>query len=165
MSLWQEDKRWSDRFLHEIKGIIGQAFIVEPLQEEDAEHNTDLIVLKFDSIRVACRIRKHQYLLKYSDEFTIRFGRPSRAKTELAKIIEGWGDYLFYGFSDEAETKLAKWTIINLDSFRLWFSRMIIKNKGGLPGKVQQNSDNSSSFIAFSLYNNTDIIYSKSDKI
>jgi len=159
---WTEDKRWSDRFLHEIKGIIGQAFIVEPPQEEDVEHNTDLIVLRFDSIRVACRIRKCQYMEQYGNEFTIRAGRPSGVKTELTKIIEGWGDYLFYGFADEGETVLAKWEIINLDAFRLWFNRMLVKNKGELPGKLRQNKDGSSSFIAFDIGDVDELVHSRS---
>ena len=44
MSNWKNDKRWSDRFLPEIKGIIGTHLITEPPYEEDAERNTDLMV-------------------------------------------------------------------------------------------------------------------------
>jgi hypothetical protein len=70
-----EDKRWSDRFLPEIMGILGKHLISEPPVEEDAERNTDLMVLRLEAIRIGCRIRKHKYLDKYGDEFTIRAGR------------------------------------------------------------------------------------------
>ena len=109
MSEWQKDKRWSDRFLPEIKRILGEHLISEPPIEEDAERNTDLMVLRLDAVRIGCRVRKYEYLKQYGDEFTIRAGRPTGAKTELTKIIEGWGNYFFYGFSDEpvAETVAA----------------------------------------------------------
>src|SRR4030042_5530071 len=105
---WGRDKQWSDRFIPEIKGILGQ-YLIGEAKEEDQERNTDLIVLKMEVVRVACRIRKYEYIIKYGDEFTIRSSRPSGAKTELTKILEGWGNYLFYGFSNEHENQLYKW--------------------------------------------------------
>ncbi|NCC37700.1 MAG: hypothetical protein EOM24_37680 [Chloroflexia bacterium] len=145
---WQEDKRWSDRFLHEIKGHIGQALISEPPVEEDRDRNTDLVVLRLDAIRIGCRVRKHDQI-RYRDEFTIRSGRPSGAKTELTKIIEGWGDYFFYGFADENESRLALWLIGDLKAFRIWHSRQLAIRKGASPGFRKNNLDNSSSFHAF----------------
>ncbi len=144
------DKKWSDRFLPEIKPILGLHLIGEPPLEEDMERNTDLIVLKMDSVRIGCRIRKHNYIYKYGNEFTIRKSRPSGNKSELAKVIEGWGDYLFYGFSDENEEKLHSWILGDLKVFRLWFNRQILK-LGKMPGIYKNNTDNSSDFIAFNI--------------
>lgn len=149
---WKIDKKWSDKFLPEIKQIIGEHLITEPPEEEDIEHNTDLIVLGFDSIRVGCRIRKYEYFSKYPNDFTIRSERPKNGKrTELSKIIEGWGDYFFYGFSDQAEIHILYWRIISLNKFRLWFNRELFKNKGELPGYSKNNADSSSNFIAFDI--------------
>ena len=67
----------------------------------------------------------------------------------LTKIIEGWGDYLFYGFSNEKEDNLIYWKMIDLNKFRLFFNRFLVKNKGEIPGKKQQNGDNSSYFYSF----------------
>lgn len=158
MNNWLNDKRWSDKFLPEIKRILGECLIKEPPIIEDMEHNTDL-VLKLESIRIACRIRKYKYFEKYKNEFTIRAGRPSNKKVELTKIIEGWGDYLFYGFSDRQETNLYYWKIIDLNKFRLYFNRFLIKNKGNVPGFKQQNFDNSSYF--YSYRDQEDIIYNR----
>jgi hypothetical protein len=152
MSTWQADKRWSDRFLPEIKSILGVHLIGEPPVEEDAERNTDLMVLRMEAVRIGCRVRRHKYLAKYADEFTIRAGRPSGAKTELTKIIEGWGDYFFYGFTDAAEDALAAWLLGDLRAFRLWFLRAMVKTDAGkYPGHGQDNPDNSSSFLAFTI--------------
>ena len=146
---WKEDKRWSDKFLPEIKMILGLHLIGEPPIEEDCERNTDLIVLKMDAVRIACRIRRYEYFSKYPDDITIRYGRPSGVKTELTKIIEGWGDYFSYGFSDENEKNLISWRLCRLNDFRVWFNRQIVSNKGVMPGANKNNNDNSSSFLVF----------------
>ena len=150
VSQWQADKRWSDRFLTQIKGILGVHLIGEPPAEEDAERNTDLMVLRMDAVRIGCRIRKHQYLSRYGNEFTIRAGRPSGVKTELTKIIEGWGDYFFYGFANEDETLLASWALADMRVFRRHYAMMLVKSPVGVvPGIAKANGDGSSSFAAF----------------
>ena len=148
MTNWQTDKRWSDRFLPEIKRILGEHLIAEPPVEEDAERNTDLVVLRLDAVRIACRIRKYGYLDRYGSEFTIRAGRPSGTKTELTKVIEGWGDYLFYGFADENEKYLAHWILGDLKAFRLYFNRYLLAHSGKIPGIKNKNFDGSSDFLA-----------------
>lgn len=150
MTGWQADKRWSDRFLPEIKSILGVHLIGEPPAEEDAERNTDLMVLRMDAVRIACRVRSHSYLSRYGNEFTIRAGRPSGIKTELTKIIEGWGDYFFYGFCNETESRLAKWTLADLKVFRIWYNRQVFMlPPGRAPGRAKTNIDGSSHFVAF----------------
>lgn len=159
MNGWELDKEWSDQFLPEIKKILGLYLIDEPPIEEDQKRNTDLIVLKLDAVRVGCRIRRVEknyrnkegevciinYLKKYGNQFTIRAGRPNGGKTELAKIIEGWGDYFFYGFGQDGV--LHKWSLCRLNVFRLWYNRELYNNKK--PGQSKDNKDNSSFFIAF----------------
>lgn len=149
MKPWEKDKRWSDQFLPEIKAILGQTFIGAAPPEEDMEHNTDLIVLRMEPLRIACRIRRaNKYFNKYSDEFTIRTSRPNGVKTELRKIIAGWGDYIFYGFGDDPGN-LVWWSIGDLRVFSVWVFESIIKNHGGMPGIEQKNKDGSSDFRAF----------------
>lgn len=148
---YEADKRWSDRFLPEIKATLGLYLIGEASREEDQRRNTDLIVLHMDAVRIACRVRRNKYMERYGDEFTIRSGRPqSGFETELAKILYGWGNYFFYGFSDESETHLAKWTLGDLGVFRLWFQRQSLRLKR-CPGLQRVNGDESSDFLVFSL--------------
>ena len=148
MNDWVRDKKWADRFLPEIKAILGQLFIGAAPAKEDQQHNTDLIVLKMEPIRIACRIRSYGYWEQFRDEFTIRQGRPRGTKTELAKIIEGWGDYFFYGFSNRYEDRLHAYGIGDLKVFRLWLMQQL-RQTGRLPGQVQANTDGSSNFRAF----------------
>ena len=58
---WQDDKKWSDRFIPFIKPILGLYLIGEATQEDDKNKNTDLIVFKMDAVRIACRIRRYSY--------------------------------------------------------------------------------------------------------
>lgn len=152
MNGWQKDKRWSDKFLTEIKSILGVYLIGEPPVEEDRDRNTDLMVLKMEAVRIGCRIRRHSFI-RYENEFTIRNARPGGIKTELAKIIEGWGNYLFYGFSDVDEKELSAWALVDLNVFRLWHGRQLVIRKGEMPGKLMRNKDGSSDFRVYSLTN------------
>lgn len=148
---YQQDKRWSDRFLPEIKSILGQHLIGAASLEEDRKRNTDLIVLKMEAVRIACRVRKYEYYVRYPDEFTIRASRPSKQKTELTKIVEGWGRFFFYGFADEHEQRLYAWSLCDLNVFRIWFQRYLAAHGGKTPGEFKSNHDGSSSFGVFHL--------------
>lgn len=147
---WATEKRWSDIYLNEIKSILGVYLIGEPPIEEDMQHNTDLISLRMEPVRVACRVRRAEYLKYYSDQFTIREGFPSGAKSELPKIVEGWGDYFFYAFGGN-DGRIVKWTLADLKVFRATFNRYMAKNKGALLGSRRENHGESDSYFrAFS---------------
>lgn len=143
------NRQWSDKFLPEMKATLGRHFIGEAPKEEDAFHNTDLIVLKLEPLRFACRVRRYQYYEQYKGEFTFRAALPNGGKTELAKIIEGWGDYFFYSFANADETALHSWIIGDLKVFRLWFNRCLVAGK--LPWQQRTNKDGSSDFLVFTI--------------
>jgi hypothetical protein len=149
MKSFDRDFDWQRGLIPEIKRVLANYLIVEAPADEDMKHNTDLIVLKLDTIRVACRVRTHGYLDRYPDEFTIRASRPSGQETELAKMLAGWGDYIFYGFATEEGQKLAAWMLGDLKVFRLWHSRELWD--GRKPGKTQRNGDGSSTFQAYRI--------------
>ncbi len=157
---WQDDFTWQRRFVPRMKRIIGEHLIGEAPREEDAEHNTDLIVLRMEAVRIACRVRNFEYVLDddWREQFTIREVRPSGAKTELAKVLEGWGDYILYGFANEEGTDLCAWVLGDLRVFRLWHhrtlastSRLTPRGTPELPGISLHNGDRSSSFRAYRL--------------
>ena len=159
---WETNKKWSDKFLPNIKPILGTHFIAEPPIEEDQDHNTDLMVLKMDSIRFGCRIRRYKYYNneQYRNQFTIRANLPSGGKTELNKIVAGWGDYLFYGFSNAEEDDLVRWIIGDLKVFRTWFNRCLWNSD--IKWQLKNNKDGSSDFMAFNRYDlPTNFIYAE----
>jgi hypothetical protein len=147
---WQDDKRWSDRFIPEIKSILGRYLISEAPAEEDRERNSDLMVFRFSNeVRVACRIRRHKYHQKFYNDFTIRCSRPTGQRTELGKLMTGWGSHFFYGFSNADETALCDWFLGDLTELRDWAYRELIQNAGRMPGHRMSNHDGSSDFWVF----------------
>jgi hypothetical protein len=143
-------KSWTDALLPRVKQILANYLIVEAPFEEDARHGTDLIVLTLEAKRIAVRLRHAKYLDRYGEQFTIRSARPSGFETELAKIISGWGDYLFYGFEHaEDPFGLGAWVLGDLKVFRLWHSRQLAL--GRQPWIPKANGDGSSDFHAYRI--------------
>jgi hypothetical protein len=150
MSDWQHDKRWSDQFIPQIREIVARHLILEAPLEEDVHHNTDLIVLYTSAVRIACRVRRAQYAERYADEFTIRSKRPGGTRTELHKVIAGWGDVLFYGFTVGGQ--VARWVLGDLTVFRRWYEDELRRLPTDCPaGILLSNGDASSQFMAFKI--------------
>ena len=137
--MWSDRKKWSDKFLPLIKSIVGQNLITEPPIKEDQRRNTDLSTLNLQPIRISCRVRSYRYA-KYYDEFTVRDTLSSNHKTELEKVMEGWGDYLFYGISNEKEDGFVAWYLCDLNVFRRYIYNELLKNRK-LPGTTRRSSD------------------------
>lgn len=156
---WRKDKADSDRFIPHMKEILGGFLIHTAPFEEDALRNSDLVVFKMDSVRIACRYRRHKWFGLYPNQITIRSRRPARAngeekETELSKIVSGWGDFMLYGFAhDEPSSgRLCAWRIIDLTAFRGWFTRQLYRLPAGVsPGIQRSNTDKSSDFTAFDV--------------
>lgn len=150
MTSYIDAKKWSDKFIWEMRKIIGPLLLEVASPEEDMHHATDLVVLTMRSTPVACRVRSAQFFNKYAGEFTIRSKTRTGRKTELTKILEGWGEWFFYGYSNPEETGFQTYTIIDLKVFRLWFLRYLAANNGVLPGTEISNLDGSA-FRAFKI--------------
>ena len=151
---WQRNKKWADKFMPTVKAILGQALITSAPLVEDAHRNTDLVVLRSGDVRIACRIRKAAYAQRYAHQFTIRCGNANGSKTELAKILEGWGDFMFYGFANQEETGLLGWAIGDLDVFRSWIRSQLSGRSGfaaeDFADEMRINNDGGSALAAFS---------------
>ncbi|MCL2306287.1 MAG: hypothetical protein FWC43_13160 [Planctomycetaceae bacterium] len=149
MSDWKDRKKWSDRFLPEIKRILGEHLIGEPPVEEDMLRNTDLTVLRLKEVRIACRVRTPEYYPRYANEFTIRSGYKDGVKTELPKIIEGWGDYFFYGFSDREEKRLCHWILGNLNALRLYINKRLYAGEKPWCAEMTNTDEEKTKFVVF----------------
>ena len=103
MAVYQEDREWSDLFIPRIKELVGPHLLSISSFEEDTEQAADLVVLRGRNQTVACRVRRYGYADNYGYQFTVRSARESGAQTELAKIVNGWGDLFFYGHSTADE--------------------------------------------------------------
>lgn len=144
MSHWEEDHAWSALFDRQVKMAIGPHVIGNATVEDDRDRATDL-VLATEKVRIACRIRRwsKQSCDKYGEQFTIRSHRNSGAKTELAKILEGWGDMFFYGWGCPQSVRLRDWFLIDLGVFRRWHEDAAERGKS-VRAAVVKNQDGSS---------------------
>lgn len=117
MSGFKDDFDWQRQFIDPIRRIVGPYLLEQAPLEIDQQEATDLLVLRARDMRIGCRVRRAGYAEIYPWEFTIRSRRETGSKTEMRKIIEGWGDWLFYGHAGEGMT-IARWMLVDLDSFR-----------------------------------------------
>jgi len=111
------DIRLERRFANQIKAALGCLFIGQDPQH-DVQQGTDFEIFTITPFRVAARLRRHCYLARYKNEFTIRWTRPSGVLTEIDKIRSGFVDYLFYGFVDKQEKRLVQYFVGDLRLFR-----------------------------------------------
>jgi hypothetical protein len=155
---WQDAKRWSDTFTPHIavilRRVFGQTVFKVSRWDDDAFRNTDMVGLLAGEKRIACRMRHHfPYLQRYGDQITIRSSLASGNKTEMAKILEGWGDLFFYGFANRTEDDIQKWTLGSYEVFRTWYAAMTRRAQGLKPQGIKKSNhaDGDSDFIAFKL--------------
>jgi hypothetical protein len=118
MGSYQNDRCWSDQFIPEIKRIVGPLLLEESPLEVDMRNATDLIILNARDVKIACRIRRARYNGSFTNQFTIRSRRDSGARTEYGKIVNGFGDWMFYGREADDSKGFDRWMIINLAHFR-----------------------------------------------
>ncbi len=118
---YKEQRAWSDTFIPQIKSIVGPYLLEESSFEIDTQQACDLIVMTARDLRIAARVRQNQYHVNYPFEFTIRNVVRNNGRTEIHKIIDGWGDWMFYGLTDGCNvtsTTILHWYLIDLDVFR-----------------------------------------------
>ena len=157
---YEGDRRWSDKYIPQIKQIVGPLLLQEAPFEVDTKEATDLICLSGRNMAIACRLRTPGYAERYPWEFTIRSRRPSGVKTELQKIIDGWCDIGFYGHVEE--DRIGRWFVFSFDVFRA----NLIQHKADLKYELQGNYDGSSQFIGFDIRSFTpDILISSSHEV
>ena len=118
MNAYLTNRNWSDRFLPEIKRLVGKHLLETAPDPFDHFQATDLMMLEARDMRIAARVRRPGYAHRYPHQFTIRSQIPSGGQTELSKIVNGKGDWMFYGHSDASETGVEHWWLIDLRAFR-----------------------------------------------
>lgn len=117
-SLYQRDRDWSDTYISQVVKLLvslGHHLVridVASL-EKDNKQATDFEV-RIKGGDIAVRLRRPS--VKFRD-LTIRTHRDSGAKTELAKIKEGYAFCYFYGGLDTTDT-ISEWIFVDLDKVR-----------------------------------------------
>lgn len=146
---YEEDRNFTDRFEPLIRRICGEHLIVPATEAQDAKEATDLLCLDLSSVRIGCRVRTNQYWPTYKNEFTIRSGRPSGTDTEMDKVLAGWGDYIFYGFSNQENdgSGFVQWFIGDFHVLRRELARKGLDGNSRIRFFQKHNSDGTSFYV------------------
>ena len=146
MSGFRSDYEWQRNFLDPIRNIVGPLLLKDATFEEDTKEATDMLVLKARDMRIGCRVRRAAggYANLYPWQFTIRSRRDSGAATELEKITNGWGDWMFYGHAEHdgpwsSSPSFSRWFVIDLAAWRAQMIRS--KCQAGWPTNHFNHSD------------------------
>lgn len=128
--LYKKIKSSADVFLPEQRKILCGCFNVSVVDVEiandleDRNHNTDVFVSTgVVKHRISIRVLSSKKIRWGLDQFTIRSRKPSGNKTELAKIFEGWGDYMLSCFGNAETGRIDHWKLLDLDVFRRTFDK------------------------------------------
>jgi hypothetical protein len=147
----EEDFEWQQKFRGHFSEIAREAMRVDVAPaEEDWKRNTDFVLstvvpMPNRDIRISARVRRHEYIRRHCDDFTVRLDRPSGVETEMPKIRRGWGDFTIYGFESEpGSDRMGPWFIGNIAMLRDYFAC------GGYYS-VYSNKDHSSRLAAVHL--------------
>lgn len=123
MSGYCTDRAWSDRFIPSLRRLIGPHLLEPSTFAQDAQQAADLVILHARDLRIACRVRRAGFAERYPNQFTLRSERTNGTPTEFRKILEGWGDWLFYGHAVSDESiAIDPWWLIDLRAFRFHWS-------------------------------------------
>lgn len=122
--------------------------------EQDMTEAADLdITNDIDHFMTALRLRNTQYAFRYPNEFTVRREYYAGHKTEYQKIMEGFGDFMFYGFHNFGD--IPRWIFLNLDIYRdeHYFDEDtgVYLPKDHLRYEIKNNKDNRNNFISYDL--------------
>lgn len=124
---WRADFAWAQRLAPDIQAVIGRQLPSLDLHQvnvasqfADLHEATDyqLVFISTTGVRIAARIRSYGFLQRFPGQITIRYSRPSGAITEAQKIMDGWGDFVLYGFASPGRDRLVAYFIGDLRVLR-----------------------------------------------
>jgi hypothetical protein len=146
---YEQNRSWSDQFIPQIKNIVGSHLLQAAPDALDMCQATDLLMLDGKDLRIAARVRRPGYAERFPHQFTVRSRLPSGGETELSKIVDGHGDWMFYGHANPWGG-LDRWWLIDLKAFRA----ALIRDRTGsgtLRCGTQRNPDGTE-FVWFDLH-------------
>lgn len=144
---YTNDREWADSFLPRIKELLGRHLIRTATDAEDQKEATDLRLALATFDRSSSRMFRYATWLLYPHDFTIRFSRPTMARTEFAKIItDGWAGLYFVGWAAEGDASIAHYAILDSGAFRRGIESGEIK-----PARNPRNPSEGTTFLVFDI--------------
>lgn len=123
----RKDFDWQLRYELTVRQKVGP-FLLEPASwERDTKEATDFVryrVIGEGVSAVAARIRRPEVMFSpkwafWQWQFTVRLWRKNGVRTEHAKLVDGYADWLFYAVAaPDDEIDFAHWMLVNLRPWR-----------------------------------------------
>lgn len=117
MNVYDANRAWSDRFLPDIKRLVGTHLLQAAPDRLDWFEATDLVMLDARDARIAARVRRPGYAERFPHQFTMRASARPGGLSELQKVVNGHSDLMFYGHADQ-RGHLTAWHLLDLRAFR-----------------------------------------------
>lgn len=148
---YQERRKWSDQFIPDIKRKVGPLLLIESPFDVDTKQAADLIVLSAKSLSIAARVRRHGYADRYPYDFTIRSKIESGKETELSKMLNGFGDWMFYGHAAQEGPTVDRWMLLDLNIWRGVLLRNGYRGSGWNGMARQMDNGDGTQFFVFDV--------------
>lgn len=126
---YEENRAFADRFMPEIKCLLGTAFIQESSQILDEQWATDLVM---PYCRFAVRVRRNKWIKHFGDTFVLRAKAKGAHRSEYAKLLDlnkQHPTHLIYCWADNTDIALQLAWLIDLYSWRQAVLRRLVRPK------------------------------------
>jgi hypothetical protein len=144
------DRAYGERFVPLVARLLGHHALESSPFHMDARRATDLIVLRAEPLEIGVRIRRPGYE-HFWPEFTIRSHRDNGAATELAKVMQGFMTWMFYGHGNHpraAEPVLSSWMLVDMRVFRWTLQKRGEPRAREAGALVDQSNGDGTHFVA-----------------
>jgi len=121
MSDFAHQYAWQEQYINEVVRLIAPYLITVGRPEVDKNEAGDLELAFPRNGTVSVRLRKPDKA-RFVGDVTIRSRSANGGRTEISKIIDGFGDYFFYGHVSD-EGRIWFWHLLNLNAVRAAFQR------------------------------------------
>lgn len=118
---FRDSFKWSNLWINKIRTIVGAHLLRPSTVEEDTQEATDLIMLRAEAMRVACRLRKPGYVPAFAWDVTFTARRENGFPCEWDKLVIGKkANWFFYGHASTVtpEGRIHPWFLIDVDMAR-----------------------------------------------
>lgn len=146
MPTFEDRFQWQSRFADQVVRIIAPYLIQVSRPHVDKNENGDFEISFPKNGTVGCRLRTPE-CAKYAGDVTFRTRSKYGGRTEINKVIEGYGDFFFYGHVNDDDV-IWHWYLLDFASLRAIFIR-----KPRLLHKEQKANPDGTMFIPFDAEN------------
>lgn len=133
---------WQLQYEPAVFDVLAHHVFARASFRQDTKQATDAVLYCARGSTFALRIRRPHYAADFPNDVTFRC-HSNDHRTELAKVLDGYGDMMLYAFAHEdGPPKLNGWTLLDLRAFRM----------ARLPTPSPISNGDGTAFVAFKTH-------------